>query len=70
LGCSLLLDDNDHTRNLIEEYPSLSITAIKGLQDLRSLPPFTAPPRFHPMLLKAFWKTLFDSYIYEQPQPV
>lgn len=70
-GCSLILDDNDHTRNLIEEYPSLPITAIKSLQDLRGLPPFTRPtPRFHPILLKSFWKILFDSHIYEQPHPV
>jgi hypothetical protein len=56
-----LVQDNQHTRRMLEEYPSLPLIPIESAAVLPPTP--SAPSPFHPMLLRRFWTTLFDSYV-------
>jgi hypothetical protein len=63
-GAWMILQNNDHTKRLLEEYPSLPIFPIDDLADLRTLQiPGEGPAPFHPLLLRRFWEILYRSYI-------
>jgi hypothetical protein len=56
-----LVQNNQHTRRMLEEYPSLPFIPIESPAGLPPVPP--APSPFHPMLLRRFWMTLVESYV-------
>jgi hypothetical protein len=56
-----LVQNNQHTRCMLKEYPSLPFIPIESPASLPPPPP--APSPFHPMLLRRFWTTLFESYV-------
>jgi hypothetical protein len=56
-----LVQDNLHTRRMLEEYPSLPLIPIESPAVLPPVP--SAPSPFHPLLLRRFWTTLFESYV-------
>ena len=63
-GAWAIVPDNQHTHCLLEEYPSLPLIPLSSPAALPvTQPPTELPSPFHPMLLRHFWKTLFDSYI-------
>ena len=63
-GGYAVVQDNAHTRCLLNEYPSLPLCPISGPGDLVDLQiPHSFPSPFHPMLLRPFWDTLFHSHI-------
>ena len=62
-GAWAIVQNNAHTRCLLREYPSLPFIPIECPKDLENLPTLSAPCPFHPVVLRQFWKTLFDSYI-------
>jgi hypothetical protein len=60
-GAWAVVEDNDHTRYLLQSYPSLHLIPV---EDLTS--PITIPeglPPFHPVMLRAYWEVLFVSHI-------
>jgi hypothetical protein len=62
-GCWGIVEHNDHTKCLLEQYPALPLIPVEGPGDIGSLvlPKVAAP--FHPMLLRTFWTLLFESYL-------
>jgi hypothetical protein len=56
-----LVQDNSHTRCMLEEYPSLPLIPIDSPAALPPVP--STPSPFHPLLLRRFWTTLFHSYV-------
>jgi hypothetical protein len=56
-----LVHNNQHTRCMLHEYPSLPLIPIEYPAALPSVP--SAPSPFHPLLLRQFWTTLFESYV-------
>ena len=65
-----IVKDNAHTQLLLRQYPSLPLLTIDSPEDL-DMSGLDVPeglPRFHPVLLREYWRILFDSYV--QPQPV
>ena len=63
-GAWAIVPDNEHTHCLLNEYPSLPFIPISSpsiLPDVKV--PTDLPSPFHPILLRAFWNKLFDSYI-------
>lgn len=64
-GAWAIVQNNPHTRCLLKEYPSLPFIPIESPKDLENLPTLSGPSPFHPVILRQFWKTLFDSYICE-----
>lgn len=56
-----LVHNNEHTRRMLEEYPSLPLIPIESPAALPPVP--SAPSPFHPLLLRRFWTTLFESYV-------
>ena len=63
-GAWAIVPDNEHTHCLLNEYPSLPFIPISSpsiLPDVKV--PTELPSPFHPILLRAFWNKLFDSYI-------
>jgi hypothetical protein len=61
-GAWAIVHNNEHTKRLLEEYPSLALVTIESIKDLigMKIPP---EPEFHPIILRQFWKTLFLSYV-------
>lgn len=59
-GAWAAVHNNEHTRRLLEEYPSLPLIPINSVRDL-STP--QGEPEFHPLILRQFWMTLFSSYV-------
>jgi len=64
-GAWAAVHNNEHTKRLLEEYPSLPLIPIESVRDL--LEPATQA-EFHPLLLRQFWITLFSSYLNQQPK--
>lgn len=68
-----IVQDNAHTQLLHRQYPSLPLLTIDSPEDL-DMSGLDLPeglPRFHPVLLREYWRVLFDSILYAvQPQPV
>jgi hypothetical protein len=65
-GAWAIVQNNEHTKRLLADYPSLPVIPIDIMKDLTTLPiPKEIPSPFHPMYLRPFWKTLFDSYLRE-----
>lgn len=63
-GAWMILQNNDHTKRLLEEYPSLPAFPIENLSELRTLQiPEKGPAPFHPILLRRFWEILYQSYL-------
>ena len=58
-----IVQDNAHTQLLLRQYPSLGLLAIDSPEDIEclNLPEGAAP--FHPMLLREYWRILFDSHM-------
>ena len=61
-GAWAAVHNNEHTKRLLEEYPSLPLVPIDSVRDL-SVP--QGEPEFHPLILRQFWMTLFSSYVYQ-----
>ena len=59
-GAWAAVHNNEHTKRLLEEYPSLPFMPIETVRDL-SVP--QGEPEFHPLILRQFWMTLFSSYV-------
>jgi len=68
-GAWAIVHDNAHTQCILKEYPSLPLIPIQSpAADLPGLPlPAEIPSPLHPMVLRPFWKTLFDSYVSPPP---
>lgn len=65
-GAWAIVQNNEHTARLLADYPSLPLIPIESIKDLIDMPiPTEIPSPFHPMYLRPFWKTLFDSYVRE-----
>lgn len=63
-GAWAIVHNNEHTARLLADYPSLPLIPIESIKDLTTLAiPREIPSPFHPMVLRPFWKTLFDSYV-------
>ena len=62
-GCWGIVEDNDHTKCLMEQYPALPLIPVASPKDIADIliPEVAAP--FHPMLLRSFWRILFESYL-------
>ena len=60
-GAWAAVQDNPHTHCLMREYPSLPLIPIASPAAIPA-PPTELPSPFHPLLLRPFWRTLFDSY--------
>jgi hypothetical protein len=63
-GAWPIVQRNEHTERLLDEYPSLPLIAIEDIEELRTLElPREVPCPFHPMLLREYWRVLFRSYV-------
>ena len=62
-GAWAIVPDNQHTHCLLKEYPSLPFIPLSSPAALPKLHVPEAPSPFHPMLLRQFWKTLFESHV-------
>lgn len=49
-----------HTRTLLDEYPSLSYLVIEDADDLQRLVVPPCPSPFHPMLLREYWRIQYE----------
>lgn len=62
-GTWAIVEDNAHTQILLRDYPSLHLIPVPDAEKIHLMPiPDTIAP-FHPLLLRQFWRTLFDSYL-------
>jgi hypothetical protein len=62
-GAWAIVPDNQHTHCLLEEYPSLPLIPLSSPAALPVIQlPREFPSPFHPILLRPYWTTLFDSY--------
>ena len=62
-GTWAIVEDNAHTQLLLRDYPSLHLIPVADAENVHLTPiPDTIAP-FHPLLLRQFWRTLFDSYL-------
>lgn len=61
LGAWAIVEDNDHTRYLLQSYPSLHLIPVDDLTQPITIPPGLPP--FHPVMLRAYWEVLFASHI-------
>lgn len=61
-GAWAAVEDNPHTQCLLHEYPSLPLIPIASPAAIPAVPT-ELPSPFHPLLLRQFWTTLFDSYV-------
>jgi hypothetical protein len=59
-GAWAVVQDNMHTKALLEQYPSLHLIPVGDMTCPIDLP--EGIPPFHPLLLRPFWRTLFKSY--------
>ena len=60
-----IVQDNAHTQLLRRQYPSLPLLTIDSPEDL-DMSGLDRPeelPRFHPVLLREYWRILFDSIV-------
>jgi len=60
-----IVQDNAHTQLLLQQYPSLPLLTIDSPTDL-DMSGLDVPeglPRFHPVLLREYWRVLFDSHM-------
>ena len=60
-GAWAVVEDNDHTRYMMQSYPSLHLIPVDDMMS-----PITIPeglPPFHPVMLRAYWETLFRSHM-------
>ena len=57
-----IVKDNAHTQLLLRQYPSLPLLTIDSPEDLDMSIPEDLP-RFHPVLLREYWRILFDSHM-------
>jgi hypothetical protein len=60
-----IVQDNAHTQLLLQQYPSLPLLYIDSPEDL-DMSGLDVPeglPRFHPVLLREYWRVLFDSFL-------
>ena len=60
-----IVQDNAHTQLLLRQYPSLPLLTIDSPDDL-DMSGLDRPdelPRFHPVLLREYWRILFDSIV-------
>lgn len=62
-GTWAIVHDSRHTRLLMRTYPSLHLLPVQDMEDLTELVIPEGLPPFHPMLLRAFWRTLYGSYV-------
>jgi hypothetical protein len=60
MGAWAIVEDNGHTQALLEQYPSLHLIPVEDMSCPIAVPEGLA--HFHPILLRAFWRTLFRSY--------
>lgn len=60
-GAWAVVEENDHSLFLMETYPSLHLILVKDMTSPITIPPGLPP--FHPVLLRAYWRTLFKSHI-------
>jgi hypothetical protein len=61
-GAWAIVEDNTHTRALLEQYPSLHLIPVEDMTSPIEIP--DGLPPFHPILLRPFWETLFRSYTF------
>jgi hypothetical protein len=52
-----------HTRTLLDEYPSLPCLVIEGADDLRRLAVPPCPSPFHPLLLREYWRLQYEGVL-------
>ena len=60
-----IVQDNAHTQLLLRQYPSLPLLKIDSPEDL-DMSGLDVPevlPRFHPVLLREYWRVLFRSHM-------
>jgi hypothetical protein len=63
-GAWAIVPANAHTACMLLEYPSLPFIPIQSPIELPTLElPIMRPSPFHPMLLRPFWQSLFQSYV-------
>ena len=60
-----IVKDNAHTQLLLRQYPSLPLLPIDSPEDLDTSDPHVPVglPHFHPVLLREYWRVLFDSHM-------
>jgi hypothetical protein len=63
MGAWAIVKDSQHTQLLLEAYPSLHLLSVYDMNDLEDLIIPDEIPPFHPLLLRPFWRILFDSYV-------
>jgi hypothetical protein len=67
-GAWAIVEENTHTRTLLEQYPSLHLIPIEDMTSPIEIPDKLPP--FHPILLRPFWRTLFNSYVCGNSSPI
>jgi len=63
-----IVQDNAHTQLLLRQYPSLGLLAIDSPEDIECLDVPEGPAPFHPLLLREYWRILFDSHMQGAPR--
>jgi hypothetical protein len=60
-----IVEDNAHTHTLLRQYPSLPLLPIDSPEnlDMSGLDLPEGLPLFHPMLLREYWRVLFNSHV-------
>ena len=63
-GAWAIVEENAHTQTILRDYPSLPFLPVADMDEVETLKiPAETPSPFHPLLLRAFWTTLFRSYM-------
>ena len=62
-GAWAIVEDNGHTQALLREYPSLHLIPVLDAEDIHLTEIPEGLPPFHPLLLREFWRVLFQSHI-------
>ena len=62
-GAWAIVEDNAHTQALLREYPSLHLIPVLDAEHIHLTEIPEGLPPFHPLLLREFWRVLFQSHI-------